>query len=84
MCKPEIDLAPILYEKLGTVALLQSSTHGALLLDQHLDIDLSSSILRDILKQQQVDNNVLEKWLTPSVIAYIKQQQLYSFTSPIL
>ncbi len=84
VCQPETDLAPTLYEKLGTVTLLQSSTHGALLLDQHLEIDLSSSILRDILKQQQIDNNVLEKWLTPSVIAYIKQHQLYSFTYPTL
>lgn len=80
-CQPETDLAPVLYEKLGTITLLQSSTHGALLLDQHLEIDLSSSTLREILKEQHIDNDVLNRWLPPSVIAYIKQHQLYSFTT---
>jgi len=61
----------------GTVAEVQSTTHGFLLLDTQLAINLSSTVLRTLLAKPQIDLHAFNAWLTPSVLQYIYQHHLY-------
>lgn len=79
-CRPAIDLPLLLQSKLGSANLVQSNPYGTLWLDTQLEIELSSTSLRALLGKPNGDITELEQWLTPSVLDYIRQHQLYCFT----
>ena len=115
---PSKDLNAFLQAHLGQANLVQSSTHGVLLFDAQLNIEISSTQLREQLEQYSHDltsepsvfsqdlrkivlarrtdedstqivrqggttppgqfcASPISAWLTPAVIRYIEQHQLY-------
>lgn len=74
---PARDLNAFLQTKLGPTRLVQSRAQGILLFDAQLDVEISSTRLRERLEHGKHDLTDLSLWLTSSVISYIKQHQLY-------
>lgn len=75
---PSRDLNNFLKVHLGQASLVQSSTHGVLLFDTELNVEISSTQLRKQLEEYSHDlTSELSAWLTPAVIRYIEQHQLY-------